>query len=238
MAASTANPETDNNPVLASSQLIKQGAEAKIYRGVFMGRPCIAKQRFKKKYRHPTLDAKLTNKRIVQEVRSILRCRKQGITTPTVFFVDQENQCIYMEDIQDSVTVRDFIRRLQKSTSPDDQTALQELADKIGSVLASMHSCDIIHGDLTTSNMLLRQPESSSPLILIDFGLSQISTLHEDKGVDLYVLERAFLSTHPNTEELFERVLKVYGQSYKKSADVLKKLEDVRQRGRKRVMIG
>ena len=161
-----------------------------------------------------------------------------GICTPTIFFVDQENSCIYMEDIENSVTVRDFIQKHQKSATSDDQTALEELADKIGKVLASMHSCDIIHGDLTTSNMLLRQPESSSPLILIDFGLSQISSLHEDKGVDLYVLERAFLSTHPNTEELFDRVLKVYGQSYKKSTEVLNKLEEVRQRGRKRVMIG
>ena len=55
---------------------------------------------------------------------------------------------------------------------------------------------DVIHGDLTTSNMLLRDSED---IVLIDFGLSYISSLVEDKGVDLYVLERAFLSCHPNT---------------------------------------
>ena len=41
---------------------------------------------------------------------------------------------------------------------------------------------------------------------MIDFGLSFQEGVAEDKGVDLYVLERAFLSTHPNTEKLFAEV--------------------------------
>ena len=32
--------------------------------------------------------------------------------------------------------------------------------------------------------------------MLLDFGLSTSSSLPEDKGVDLYVLERAFKSAH------------------------------------------
>ena len=64
--------------VLPEAKLIKQGAEAKVYRGNFLGRPCVVKQRFKKKYRHPVLDDKLTRKRTAQEVRSLLRCRKAG----------------------------------------------------------------------------------------------------------------------------------------------------------------
>lgn len=103
-----------------------------------------------------------------------------------------------------------------------------------------MHDEDVIHGDLTTSNMLLRRsPEDGeSDLILIDFGLSYISALPEDKGVDLYVLEKAFLSTHPNTEALFEKLLKSYAASSKKSSAVIKKLDEVRLRGRKRSMVG
>lgn len=65
--------------------------------------------------------------------------------------------------------------------------------------MAKMHDSGIIHGDLTTSNMMIRQNKS---IVMIDFGLSFNSTLIEDKAVDLYVLERAFLSTHPNTEEM------------------------------------
>ena len=46
---------------------------------------------------------------------------------------------------------------------------------------------------------------------MIDFGLSYVSTLAEDKAVDLYVLERAFASTHPDSEPLFTSVLTAYG---------------------------
>lgn len=63
---------------LAKAELLKQGAEARVYRAHFLGRPAIVKQRFPKRYRHPTLDEKLTHRRTTQEVRSILRCRKAG----------------------------------------------------------------------------------------------------------------------------------------------------------------
>ena len=77
----------------------------------------------------------------------------------------------------------------------------------IGIEIAKMHLADIIHGDLTTSNMMLRP---NGELVLIDFGLSYVSTLVEDKAVDLYVLERAFASTHPDSSTLFEGVLMAY----------------------------
>lgn len=57
-------------------------------------------------------------------------------------------------------------------------------------------------------------------------------------GVDLYVLERAFLSTHPNTEAVFETILKSYTDTYKSSKEVISKLDEVRLRGRKRTMVG
>lgn len=63
---------------LTKADLLKQGAEARVYRGMFLGKPTIAKERFPKQYRHPVLDEKLTHRRTTQEVRSILRCRKAG----------------------------------------------------------------------------------------------------------------------------------------------------------------
>ena len=75
-------------------------------------------------------------------------------------------------------------------------------------------------------------------IVLIDFGLAAQSLQDEDKAVDLYVLERAFGSTHPEAEEGFQEVLRVYGESYKGAKVVLKRLEDVRMRGRKRSMLG
>jgi TP53 regulating kinase-like protein len=141
-----------------------------------------------------------------------------------------------MEEIEGSVTVRDYIQ----STMETEKTpqSLFGLAKKVGQVLARMHDEDLIHGDLTTSNMLLKPPLEQLNLVLIDFGLSFISGLPEDKGVDLYVLEKAFLSTHPNTEPVFEACLKSYSTSSKKSRPVLKKLDEVHLRGRKRSMVG
>ena len=78
---------------------------------------------------------------------------------------------------------------------------------------------------------------------LIDFGLSYISrNAEEDKAVDLYVLERAFLSTHPNSEQLvpillyswptfllisskFAAILDIYQDSSPKARSVLAKLK-------------
>lgn len=101
----------------------------------------------------------------------------------------------------------------------------------IGSELAKMHLADIIHGDLTTSNMMLRHPsstaDSKTQLVLIDFGLSYQSNLTEDKAVDLYVLERAFSSTHPDSEPLFASILASYATYLGKEWPALKrKLDD------------
>lgn len=141
---------------------------------------------------------------------------------------------------------------------------MRELMMKIGRAVGKLHNVGIVHGDLTTSNLMLRhmsrkgnlredggvstadavveeQAESSlgeGEIVLIDFGLATQTVQEEDKAVDLYVLERAFGSTHPEVEEEFKEVLRAYGESYKGGKVVLKRLEDVRLRGRKRSMLG
>ena len=114
-------------------------------------------------------------------------------------------------------------------------------------MLARLHTINLVHGDLTTSNILIEQKQQGAAdsfelqLTLIDFGLSYTSDLYEDFGVDLYVLERAFLSTHPNTEWMFTVLLDTYMKNVvdvKKREETLSKLEEIRMRGRKRVMVG
>ncbi|OJD18701.1 BUD32 protein kinase [Emergomyces pasteurianus Ep9510] len=152
------------------------------------------------------------------------------------------------------------------------------LLRRIGLVVGAMHKAGIVHGDLTTSNLMLRptgfaeslagvdgqgtettatvplstsirqdaeiqttpdkKPSLDGEIVLIDFGLAGQSIQDEDRAVDLYVLERAFGSSHPRTEPFFHEVLKGYGESYKGANVVLKKLEQVRLRGRKRSMVG
>ena len=100
----------------------------------------------------------------------------------------------------------------------------------MGRIVLSVHEAGIIHGDLTTSNMIMNQ---KSAIVLLDFGLSYFKDSAEDRAVDLYVLERAFKSTHPKYEDKFNVLLVSYGNEA-----ALKKLEVVRQRGRKKVAFG
>lgn len=126
----------------------------------------------------------------------------------------------------------------------DGQEGVRRLMGQVGAAVGLMHSKGVVHGDLTTSNLMLRPREGQQAeglegdMVLIDFGLASQSVQDEDRAVDLYVLERAFGSTHPGAEALFEEVLKAYGKSFKQASVVLRKLEDVRMRGRKRSMIG
>ncbi|XP_006881663.1 PREDICTED: TP53-regulating kinase [Elephantulus edwardii] len=235
-AEALASARERSSRFLSGLELVKQGAEARVFRGRFQGRAAVVKHRFPKGYRHPALEARLSRRRTVQEARALLRCRRAGILAPVVFFVDYASNCLYMEEIEGSVTVRDYIQ----STMDTEQApqSLSSLAKTMGQVLARMHDEDLIHGDLTTSNMLLKPPVEQLDIVLIDFGLSFVSALPEDKGVDLFVLEKAFLSTHPNTETVFETFLKSYSSSSKKAKPVLKKLDEVRLRGRKRSMVG
>merc|ERR1739838_1176622 len=87
--------------------------------------------------------------------------------------------------------------------------------------------------------LLVRGPDTNPELVLIDFGLSSLEGGAEDKGVDLYFLERALLSTHPGTEQLFSQICDAYSQQGGKQArEVLAKFEEIRRRGRKRTMVG
>jgi TP53 regulating kinase-like protein len=236
--------------------LLSQGAEARVYKVPFPLFPedgggggggggdasmsptrrqwAVAKQRFPKAYRHPSLDATLTRARTITEARVMVRLRRAGIDTPTLYQVHVASGCLYMEWIP-GPSVKEVLRNAH-AHYPDPgerEVALDRVAGQIGEVLGRMHAAHIIHGDLTTSNMLLRQPSGS--LVLIDFGLSFTGSLVEDKAVDLYVLERALLSTHPNTQALFDRILQAYATAYPEGGrTILPKWRQVRKRGRKR----
>ena len=196
------------------------------------------------------------------EARSLVRCRMAGIRAPCVYQVDFTTSELVIEKIENSITIRNHIyeyskvvqnfnesnKRLVNNCQKDSASQLKEtavlenltlLACKIGEVIGKLHKNNIIHGDLTTSNMLLVEPFSKSDVILIDFGLGYMEEKVEDKAVDLYVLERAVLSTHPNTEDFVALVFEEYKKHGGKSAKtVIQKLDEVRLRGRKKVVFG
>lgn len=164
-----------------------------------------------------------------------------GVRTPAIFLVDFDRRSIFMELIDGSITVKDYINNVLEGCDNKIQQKLERLATEIGNCIAKIHKNNIVHGDLTTSNLLVTTDGNNfmNELYLIDFGLSHIESKVEDKGVDLYVLERAMQSTHPNADELFPIILNAYRLSYKKgSSEVINKLDEVRARGRKRTMVG
>lgn len=268
------------------AQLIKQGAEAKVYSvdlwtqpphlvmpdGTTLERPAhaervLVKHRFFKRYRHPALSTSITSSRTVSEARSLVRSAKSGVHVPRLVCVDETRGILAMEWI-DGPSVRQWLGGVPEedgsdsresprvpyvsASPPPTEEEQNHFMVQIGEQLAQMHCADVIHGDLTTSNMMLRLPEKD--VVLIDFGLASVSSFWEDKAVDLYVLERAFASTHPTSEHLFHRVLDAYaahttkltrgqvskGERQKEGAwpSIYARLQEVRLRGRKRSMVG
>ncbi|GAA95311.1 uncharacterized protein L969DRAFT_292191 [Mixia osmundae IAM 14324] len=222
----------------------------------------ILKHRFSKAYRHPTLDRTLTRARITSEAKALMRCTQAGIPVAALVALDLDHAILAIRYIEGPGSVKTVLGGLPElDTSPDAQAgdvtespslldALQltqaDLMVMIGSTLAKMHQAGTIHGDLTTSNMMLEQSGDRFQLVLIDFGLSTISVSQEDRAVDLYVLERAMQSTHPEAEGLpfaatrFASILQAYERSVGPAEwdHTRRRLEDVRQRGRKRSMVG
>jgi TP53 regulating kinase and related kinases len=266
--------------------ILKQGAEARIWmihnyndRGdrhqssTDTGASAICKERFAKKYRHPVLDARLTKQRCRMEARLLEKCKSKGINVPNVLQVDTNFSCgtalIYLEFI-DGQTVRDYLEEylLPRYESDDNlitdissyKIKLRHLAVEIGETIARLHKAGMVHGDLTTSNMMLNvsniregNAQGNSPnqtLVLIDFGLAKNTTAIEERAVDLYVLERALQSTHPTLPKSFlTSLLTAYASTCQNDSatitstnnfkhDTLNRLEKVRQRGRKRECFG
>ncbi|TFK22510.1 hypothetical protein FA15DRAFT_671477 [Coprinopsis marcescibilis] len=214
--------------------------------------PILLKHRFKKAYRHEILDTALTKARVAGEARALLKCLRSGVNVPSILMVDAQEGMLGLEWI-DGHSVRQLLPGGEEEEDDDPVTAdsgedpltpycidADTITQLIGAQLAKLHKADIVHGDLTTSNMMVRRGRAGTEVVLIDFGLSFTSTLVEDKAVDLYVLERAFASTHPDSEPMFAKVLESYGKGLgqKEWGVVNKRLDEVRLRGRKRSMVG
>lgn len=243
--------------------LLCQGAEGKVYLSTFCGKKAIVKERLKKSYRVPALDYKINKQRIQQEIRCMVKCRRAGVCTPSIYFVDQHSHRITLEYIE-GLTIKQFLLNTMVNGVPEDLGHFAyAVMREMGTAIGHMHDSDVVHGDLTTSNIMIRKVESealeekeqgegrssltkeefsqgdSFQVVLIDFGLGMTQPSVEDRAVDLYVLERAFLSTHPGSENLVAAALDSYRfGNCKAGAAVLSRLEQVRQRGRKRDMCG
>lgn len=192
-------------------KIIKQAAEAIIYKD----NDKIIKERIKKSYRIDDIDVKLRKFRTRREAKLLEKVEN----SPKVYNADEKNMKIVMEFI-DGKLIKDILDNLNKNKR-------NLLLREIGGKIAKMHDNNIIHGDLTTSNMILKDK-----VYFIDFGLGFNSARIEDKAVDLHVLKQALESKHyKHFEESFKEVLEGYKLS-KNWKEVLNRLEKVEKRGR------
>jgi TP53 regulating kinase-like protein len=200
-----------------AKQILAQGAEAIITKD----KNKVTKHRISKSYRHKEIDEKIRKSRTRKEANILKKAKELKISVPEL--LKQEDFLLEMKFIEGD-------RLSEKLNSYEEKKQLLVLR-KIGKEVAKLHQNDIIHGDLTTSNTLLKNEE----IYIIDFGLGFISKRIEDKAVDLHLIKQALEAKHfQNYEKLFENFLESYTKEYKEAKEVLERLKKVEARGRYR----
>lgn len=202
-------------------QILKQGAEAILYIDKFDGQKVLVKERIKKDYRIPQIDEKIRRERTRQEIKLLTEARSIGVLTPKILSSDEKENKIVMEYIEGKI-LKDFLNSAKENQ-------IKKVCEEVGELIGKLHSHGIIHGDLTTSNIIL----SGEKIFFIDFGLGIFSDRTEDKGVDMNVLQEALKSTHYKVlKTCWENIVKGYRQSYEKAEQVLKKVDEIEKRAR------
>ena len=209
---------------VAEPVLLKKGAEASLYVADWHGRKVVFKVRIPKRYRPEELDKQIRSYRTVHEPQLMHEAKAAGVPTPLIYMVNVPEASITMEFIEGE-QVKQLLNKVSKAERKD-------LCVRIGELVGRLHSQGLIHGDLTTSNMILN-PEGK--IFFVDFGLGEKNSETEAKGVDLHLLKRALQSTHFRFwEECFENVLSGYSAvlGEELAEKVYLKIKEIEKRGR------
>lgn len=181
----------------------------------------ISKVRTSRPYRHHILDSELRRNRTIREAEMLAKAKDAGVRSPYLYFLDARHHELIMEFIE-GVSLKDAFS--------------SDLAFRIGQYVGSLHSRNIVHGDLTTSNFILdRNSRKNLDLVMIDFGLSFYSERLEDMASDLRMFKEVLSSMHHE----------IYGQAYSSFVDaylssshtervnkILRKVNEIERRGR------
>ena len=201
-----------------TQKIIASGAEANI----ILSNDFIIKDRISKTYRIKELDEKIRKTRTKSETKLLTKAEKI-IPCPLPFFKPEVSNQIKMPFISG----KKLSEHLDKLSLKDQI----QICKQIGENIAKLHENHIIHGDLTTSNMILKDDE----IFFIDFGLGYISKKVEDKAVDLHLLKQALEAKHfVHWKILFEEFQKAYSKDYSESKQIFERITAVERRGRYR----
>ena len=213
---------------------IAQGAEAIIYQD----KKKIVKDRISKSYRHTDLDNKIRKQRTKAEAKIMQKISKI-INVPKILADPGAGRMIHMQFIDG--------KKLSQYLDEFSLTKQKQIMKLIGKSVAKLHRENIIHGDLTTSNMiyvpnkkntLLKKGDDrqNNKVYFIDFGLAFQNAKYEDKGVDIHLLKQALEAKHfKHWETLFTEFEKAYKTLEPKEAQkVFERLISIEKRGRYR----
>jgi len=186
---------------------LTSGAEARVR----LEGTTIIKERVPKRYRLIELDNRIRKERTRAEARLLSEARRAGIPTPVIYDVD--NYEIKMQYI-DGTALKHVIN--------------DKLSEKLGELVGKLHMAEIIHGDLTTSNLML----FNNKIYMIDFGLAFINSGAEARGVDIHVLFQTFISSHHDHKALTDSFCKGYRQVFAEADEVIERVKQIEKRGR------
>jgi TP53 regulating kinase-like protein len=172
----------------------------------------VYKRRVEKRYRVKEIDERIRKERTKSEAKIISEARRKGVPTPIIFDINDYE--IVMERI-----VGDLAREVID----------EAISERIGELVGVLHKNRIIHGDLTTSNIIVGQ---DNIIYFIDFGLSFIESSTEARGVDVHVFFQSLGGTHESYEQLKKSFIKGYRKTFTNASQVLKRVTEIEQRGR------
>ncbi|MHA2141565.1 MAG: Kae1-associated kinase Bud32 [Candidatus Thorarchaeota archaeon] len=199
------------------------GAESTIYRLKQWGHTMLLKHRPQKSYLLKAIDELLRSSRTSRECKMLTVARSLGVPTPAVYWVDMRNYSIAMEYLQG--------KQLKQLVAEMESDPLHNITIEFGKLIGLLHRGGVVHGDPTTSNVIVNQNED---IWLVDFGLSEMNATTEMKGVDLHLMRRAFETTHWDYEDImWNAALEGYRTiNAKETEQVLTRVQEIRERGR------
>lgn len=197
-------------------KVIAKGAEANLY----LENSKLVKHRIKKGYRITELDEHLRKSRTKREAK-LLENAKGVIPVPSIYEIDLRENKIVMEFIN-GITVKDII-------DLKSDTEIEGIGKKIGEYISRLHNMNLIHNDLTTSNMIMEGKE----IYFIDFGLGTTSTRIEDRAMDLVVLKKSLMAAHTGKFGIiWKGIIEGYGKNSKNFDEISKRVEVIEKRVR------
>jgi len=212
---------------IGKEKLLRKGAEANLYYGYWFGKKVIFKHRIPKNYRISPLDQSIRTMRTLNEGRALIKVKEYGVNVPQVYEIDAHNSIIIMKYIEGQ-KLKDLMDKIPISEKVS-------IFKEVGQQIATLHINGHVHGDITTSNIIITNKKK---IFLIDFGLHDYSDSIEDKSVDLHLFKRVLISTHGSDFlPCFKSFIEGYRSEYKSfevndSDQIIRNITVIENRGR------